>query len=1018
MIELKRITVLKKRMKKKLTVRTLSFIMAAGLLLIVVPFVAIASGSEKPEPGKRGDFRLLKEFYAVTQVTLEEDMASNPKVSAECSSAESYQWQAYSRGQERYADLPNYVGSDLSISVSFARQYNYGNGESYFRCLATDSDGNLLISDVLTVVLPKPQVKETEETQTEETGATISTIELLEPTQPGETEPTETVESTTAPTEETTAPTEETTAPAEETTAPTTAPTQPTGEDSDPPKGSLVIPDAEEDEDVPLRGMLLGPLRSVETTYTVNYYIQKPEYTGTDDNAADYVLYKTESVTANVGDAVDLTSNMPGTSFDAYLTRHATLGNATGTVAADGASVFNVYFIRETFKFKIAWSPSFLYPTDYFKLSTKNGEVTVDRSHPYEFYAKFGESLIGLWPTDDMITRPPTGWYSVLQYIREDYSGGNVQHNDPFVYLDEATITKLRTHTANTATDFERLSFYFGLFPNYSYVVNYNFETADGNWFVFSAQYQTNAIFNTPPAYEGFWFERSERISRYTRAFYYRRNQYKLKYNVNGGDLSPTEKNVRFEETLSASTYNLTPTKDANTFGGWYYDNSFTTAVNWDTDTMPMRDVDIYAKWIPDVAEYTLTVNKNNGTADDTFTVASGNMLSTAGITQPTRTGYNFEGWYTDAGFASGTKIADLSTYPMPDNDLAVYAKWTVNSHTLTVHKNNDDDPSTLTATVDYGTTLSTLSQLATPSRTGYTFGGWYTDAACTAGNEIPATMPDSNLTVYAKWTINRYVVRFSQVENGSIFATETVDYNSTIPENYGNSYQTMEGYSFKGWRYRDSLGNIHEFVRGVSGTRIVENIDVFGEWNPIYTVTFVPEKDSAEVHATVNVENGETVATADQPANPVKEGYTFDGWWYMNGSTETSFTFGESGTVVSGDMTVYAKWLKNEISIAIVNNSGRDNIYTVSASGVSLKVVVPANSTVTVTHLPFGDYTVASGNWDYRSVYSFSGTPVNASSAPPGHPFTVTGSAVTRSLNWLGDETKKENRFNAVPRN
>ena len=431
---------------------------------------------------------------------------------------------------------------------------------------------------------------------------------------------------------------------------------------------------------------------------------------------------------------------------------------------------------------------------------------------------------------------------------------------------------------------------------------------------------------------------------------------------------------------------------------------------------MPMRDVDIYAKWIPDVAEYTLTVKKNNGTADDTFTVASGNMLSTAGITQPTRTGYDFEGWYTDAGFASGTKIADLSTYPMPENDLTIYANWTAKNYTLTVHKNNDDDPSTLTATVDYGTTLSTLSQLATPSRTGYTFGGWYTDEDCTVA--MPATMPDSNLTVYAKWTINRYVVRFSQVENGSIFATETVDYNSTIPENYGNSYQTMEGYSFKGWRYRDSLGNIHEFVRGVSGTRIVENIDVFGEWNPIYTVTFVPEKDSAEVHATVNVENGETVATADQPANPVKEGYTFDGWWYMNSSTETSFTFGESGTVVSGDMTVYAKWLKNEISIAIVNNSGRDNIYTVSASGVSLKVVVPANSTVTVTHLPFGDYTVASGNWDYRSVYSVSGTPVNALSADPGDSFTVTGSAVSRNLNWLGDENRTENRFNAVPRN
>lgn len=44
-----------------------------------------------------------------------------------------------------------------------------------------------------------------------------------------------------------------------------------------------------------------------------------------------------------------------------------------------------------------------------------------------------------------------------------------------------------------------------------------------------------------------------------------------------------------------------------------------------------------------------------------------------------------------------------------------------------------------------------------TPTRTGYSFGGWYTDAACTNGNEfdfnavIPNTM--KNTTLYAKWT-------------------------------------------------------------------------------------------------------------------------------------------------------------------------------------------------------------------------------------------------------------------------
>ena len=88
---------------KRATAIILSLVMAAT----VFSACGDHTGSEKPEPGKRGDFRLLKDFYAVTQVTLEEDMASNPKVSAECSSAESYQWQAYSRGQERYADLYN-----------------------------------------------------------------------------------------------------------------------------------------------------------------------------------------------------------------------------------------------------------------------------------------------------------------------------------------------------------------------------------------------------------------------------------------------------------------------------------------------------------------------------------------------------------------------------------------------------------------------------------------------------------------------------------------------------------------------------------------------------------------------------------------------------------------------------------------------------------------------------------------------------------------------------------------------
>ena len=147
MIELKRITVLKRKMKKKLTVRTLSFIMAAGLLLLVVPFVAIAAGREDPEPGKKGDFRLLRDFYAVTQITLEENMETAPVVTAENSNAASYQWQAYSREREQYIDLSGKASQQMELTEALAKQYDYGNGRSYFRCLATDAEGSILISD-------------------------------------------------------------------------------------------------------------------------------------------------------------------------------------------------------------------------------------------------------------------------------------------------------------------------------------------------------------------------------------------------------------------------------------------------------------------------------------------------------------------------------------------------------------------------------------------------------------------------------------------------------------------------------------------------------------------------------------------------------------------------------------------------------------------------------------------------------------------------------------------------------
>lgn len=94
------------------------------------------------------------------------------------------------------------------------------------------------------------------------------------------------------------------------------------------------------------------------------------------------------------------------------------------------------------------------------------------------------------------------------------------------------------------------------------------------------------------------------------------------------------------------------------------------------------------------------------------------------------------------------------------------------------------------------------VTEPASPTRTGYTFGGWYTDAACTDGNKFDfSTQVKENTTLYAKWMVNTYSVSYSlKNPDGSDY---TVD-NSHGSYTYGQGLELpvpkQEGYTFYGW--------------------------------------------------------------------------------------------------------------------------------------------------------------------------------------------------------------------------
>ena len=189
------------------------------------------------------------------------------------------------------------------------------------------------------------------------------------------------------------------------------------------------------------------------------------------------------------------------------------------------------------------------------------------------------------------------------------------------------------------------------------------------------------------------------------------------------------------------------PTRTGYTFAGWFSDEALTNAYTFPA-TMPSSNITIYAKWT--INQYTITLNTNDGTSINPITQDYNTSL-TAPV-DPTKEGHTFAGWFSDEA------LTNAYTFPatMPSSNVTVYAKWTINQYTITLNTNEGTSINPITQ--DFN---SSLTPPPNPTKEGHTFAGWFSDEALTNAYTFPATMPSSNVTVYAKWTINEYTITY-----------------------------------------------------------------------------------------------------------------------------------------------------------------------------------------------------------------------------------------------------------------
>lgn len=375
-------------------------------------------------------------------------------------------------------------------------------------------------------------------------------------------------------------------------------------------------------------------------------------------------------------------------------------------------------------------------------------------------------------------------------------------------------------------------------------------------------------------------------------------------------------------------------------------------------------------------AKYKITFDSDGGSEVFTQEVEAGNLAQKP--TDPTKSGYAFDGWQyngEDYDFnksvssdmtlkakwvSSGSKYTvrfdsdggstvysitvnenEKATKPTdPTKDGYVFKYWsyndteydfespvTANIELKAVWSSNTDGPYTVKFDSAGGTEVADqtvkknkkATAPKTPTKTGYVFLDWTLDGKVYSFS----TKVTADITLVATWAQEgNYTVRFDTNGSEDVIASQIIKAGKLVSK---PKDPVRDGWELKEWQFEDKP---YDFNTKVSQDMVLKAI-----WQlPHFDVTF----DSAG-GSTVKTQSIEINKTAKKPTNPTKTGYTFKGWFI--GETEYEFT-----TPVTAAITLVAHWEVNKYMVDFDSDGGSDVESQLIEYGA--KVSQPANPT------------------------------------------------------------------------
>lgn len=436
------------------------------------------------------------------------------------------------------------------------------------------------------------------------------------------------------------------------------------------------------------------------------------------------------------------------------------------------------------------------------------------------------------------------------------------------------------------------------------------------------------------------------------------------------GTGTTTDISVTFGSPMPSSL--TPPSRVGYTFGGYYtaengkgtqyFNETMASDKTWDKP----YDATLFAKWTG--ISYQATLDLQGGSGGDTEIQVTFGSAMPSGLAVPSKVEYNFDGYYAEVD-GGGKQYYDklmqsMTNWDQPNDTTTLFAKWFDNKSAVTLDHQNEANGSELVNAIYE----SPMPSASTPSRTGYTFEGFFAEPSGEGKQYYNASMESllnwdqqGATTLYANWSAMSYQATLNLQDGTGTTTDISVTFGSPMPSSL--TPPTRVGYTFGGY-YLWQGGRGTQFYDGSMASKThwdkAGGRTLYAHWIGISYTVILDKQDGTGETETVTATYGSSMPWANMPT---REGYTFGGYYaaidgegtqYYNASMESMSRWYNLTNAI-----LYAKWYDNSLLTLDYQDGANGSKIVIVTYGEAM----PTATTPTRTSYNFeGYYTEPSG--------------------------------------------------------